>query len=68
MLLIARIVPEEYQHARLAIEMVPWIRHKTNQITQIIRTKDDLFELQQQVNVNGVVVGLFDNFNSNFIT
>lgn len=58
-----RIVPEEYQHARVATEMVEWIRHKTNQITEILRTKDDLFQLQQKAGINNMVIGLFHNFN-----
>ena len=44
--------------------MVPWIRHKTNQITQILKTKDDLVQFQQQVDANGVVIGLFHDFNN----
>ena len=48
----------------MAAEMVPWIRHKTNQISKMLKTKEDLIELKEKANLNGVVVGLFHSFDS----
>ena len=40
-----------------------WIRHKTNQITVILKTKEDLSQLQKKAGKNNIVIGLFHNFN-----